>query len=143
MHKILSTIAAFAVTSSVAAGDVEFTSSAGLENRIFTEKGLFPEQLKTLQASLELEADIRWHSSDDSWDVVLVPYARLDAKDSERSHFDMREAYVRWNGDVVTVRAGLGHVFWGVTESVHLVDIINQSDTVEDLDGEDKLGQPM
>ncbi|MGB1581720.1 MAG: hypothetical protein ACPHER_09470, partial [Nevskiales bacterium] len=28
-------------------------------------------------------------------------------------------------------------------ESVHLVDIINQTDAVENLDGEDKLGQPM
>jgi len=31
----------------------------------------------------------------------------------------------------------------GVTESQHLVDIINQTDTVENIDGEDKLGQPM
>jgi len=34
-------------------------------------------------------------------------------------------------------------VFWGVTESRHLVDIINQTDGVEDIDEEDKLGQPM
>ncbi|MFT7515521.1 MAG: hypothetical protein ACI9QL_004754 [Candidatus Omnitrophota bacterium] len=41
------------------------------------------------------------------------------------------------------MKAGVGKVFWGVTESAHLVDIINQTDGVEDLDGEDKLGQPM
>ncbi len=34
-------------------------------------------------------------------------------------------------------------MFWGVTESRHLVDIINQTDLVENIDGEDKLGQPM
>lgn len=34
-------------------------------------------------------------------------------------------------------------VFWGVVESQHLVDIINQTDWVENLNGEDKLGQPM
>jgi len=34
-------------------------------------------------------------------------------------------------------------VFWGVTESRHLVDVINQTDFVEDIDGEDKLGQQM
>jgi hypothetical protein len=38
---------------------------------------------------------------------------------------------------------GANTVFWGVTESVHLVDIINQTDAVADIDGEDKLGQPM
>ena len=143
MNKILVTIGALAATSSVAAGEFEFTGSAGLENRIFVQKGLFEGQVKTLQSSLELEGDLRWHSDDSRWDVVLIPYARIDAEDDERSHFDMREAYVRWNGDTVTVRAGLGKVFWGVAESVHLVDIINQSDAIEDLDGEDKLGQPM
>jgi len=34
-------------------------------------------------------------------------------------------------------------VFWGVTESQHLVDIVNQTDNVENPDGEEKLGQPM
>ena len=37
----------------------------------------------------------------------------------------------------------MGKVFWGVTEAVHLVDIVNQTDLVESLDGEEKLGQPM
>ncbi|MDD7885073.1 hypothetical protein [Flavivirga sp. 57AJ16] len=30
-----------------------------------------------------------------------------------------------------------------MTESNHLVDIINQTDAVETFDGEEKLGQPM
>jgi hypothetical protein len=46
-------------------------------------------------------------------------------------------------GDDVEVLAGVRRVFWGVTEFQHLVDIINQTDLVEDIDGEDKLGQPM
>ena len=38
---------------------------------------------------------------------------------------------------------GLRKLFWGVTESVHLVDVVNQTDLVENPDTEDKLGQPM
>lgn len=34
-------------------------------------------------------------------------------------------------------------MFWGVTESRHLVDIVNQTDAVEGADGKDKLGQLM
>jgi hypothetical protein len=34
-------------------------------------------------------------------------------------------------------------VFWGVTESQHLVDVINQTDAVARVDAEAKLGQPM
>ena len=143
MKKLVSSIAVLAATMPVAAGDLELTGSIGLENRLFFEKGALPGQISTYQPSLELEADIRWQSGNQAWDVVIIPYTRLDAKDGERTHFDLREAYVRWTGDEWTVRAGLGKVFWGVAESVHLVDIINQSDSVEDLDNEDKLGQPM
>ena len=41
------------------------------------------------------------------------------------------------------MKAGVGQIFWGVTESQHLVDIVNQTDFVESIDGEKKLGQPM
>ena len=41
------------------------------------------------------------------------------------------------------MRLGVRKVFWGVTEILHLVDIINQTDLVENIDAEDKLGQPM
>ncbi|WP_081611486.1 hypothetical protein [Kordiimonas gwangyangensis] len=125
------------------AGEWEVSGSAGLEMRTFLERGAYPRQLDTFQPSLQLEGDIRWTDAENRWDFVFVPYARLDAKDGDRTHVDAREAYVRWNGDGWTVRAGLAKVYWGVAESRHLVDIINQFDTVEDIDNEDKLGQPM
>jgi len=75
--------------------------------------------------------------------ITFKPFARLDSNDPERSHVDIREAhYLHVVGDWEW-RIGLAKVFWGVTESQHLVDIINQTDLVENLDTEDKLGQPM
>ena len=41
------------------------------------------------------------------------------------------------------LRLGVDRVFWGVAESRHLVDIVNQTDLIEHPDEEDKLGQPM
>jgi hypothetical protein len=41
------------------------------------------------------------------------------------------------------VHVGAKRVFWGVTEFNHLIDIVNQTDLVENIDTEDKLGQPM
>ena len=75
--------------------------------------------------------------------VTLNPYVRVDQHDKERTHWDIRQA--SWIGAFGNweVRAGFDKVFWGVTESAHLVDIINQDDAVEDTDGEDKLGQPL
>jgi len=142
MKLLTATMLVAAATLPVAA-DFELTGSAGAESRLFAEKGALPGQLDTFQGSLELEMDARWYLGDGRWDIVAVPYARLDAHDSRRTHFDMREAYVRYNGDGWSARAGMAKVFWGVAESVHLVDIINQSDSIEDLDNEDKLGQPM
>jgi hypothetical protein len=74
---------------------------------------------------------------------TLVPHLRLDACDEQRTHFDLREAYWRYVGESWEIVAGMNRVFWGVTESRHLVDIINQTDLVENVDGEDKLGQQM
>ena len=41
------------------------------------------------------------------------------------------------------LRLGVDRVFWGVAESRHLVDIVNQTDLIEHPDEEEKLGQPM
>jgi hypothetical protein len=68
---------------------------------------------------------------------------RVDERDEERQHADIRELKWLHVADLDEWRVGINTVFWGVTESRHLVDVINQIDRVEGLDGEDKLGQPM
>ena len=73
----------------------------------------------------------------------MQPFLRLDSADSNRTHGDLREAFLRTVGDDWELGMGFGKVFWGVTESVHLVDIVNQTDAIENIDLEDKLGQPM
>ncbi|MFH1724791.1 MAG: hypothetical protein ABII00_09235 [Elusimicrobiota bacterium] len=75
--------------------------------------------------------------------ATFSPFGRLDSADPERTYFDVRELFVLWHGGRWEARAGVDKVFWGVTESAHLVDIVNQTDTLGSFDGEDKLGQPM
>lgn len=75
--------------------------------------------------------------------LTFRPFLRLDQRDPERTHADLRELLWTRAGDGWELRAGVGRVFWGVTESVHLVDLVNQTDLVENPDGEQKLGQPM
>ncbi|MFP5307937.1 MAG: hypothetical protein ACLGI7_19220, partial [Gammaproteobacteria bacterium] len=82
-----------------------------------------------------------WHDGRER--IVAQLFVREDLRDDSRSHADARELYYAQIGETAEVRIGLRHVFWGVAESRHLVDIINQSDFVEDLDNEIKLGQPM
>jgi hypothetical protein len=73
----------------------------------------------------------------------LEVFGRWDRTDDWRTHVDIREAswiYVRGDYEIV---AGVSKVFWGVTESRHLVDIVNQTDLVERPNGEEKLGEMM
>lgn len=64
-------------------------------------------------------------------------------EEEARTHADVRELQYAHAQGAWEWRFGLGRVFWGVTESAHLVDIVNQDDGLEDIDGEDKLGQPL
>lgn len=141
---ILTSVASLATAFGLAhAGDWEFGASVGAELRLFPEDPAFSGQLETYQPSLLIEPDIRWESEDRKHQFVLVPFARIDGEDDERSHADLREGYYRYIGDDYEVLVGATKVFWGVAESRHLVDIINQTDAIEDIDEEDKLGQPM
>jgi hypothetical protein len=83
------------------------------------------------------------HDWDGGHRVVAELFGRWDENDDERTHGDVRELYYQLSGDGFEFRAGARRVFWGVTESRHLVDIINQSDFVENISNELKLGQPM
>lgn len=120
-----------------AAGTIAF------ELRWFPERPAYPGQLDAWQPSALLEPELRWRSADRRHQVDLAAFGRWDGADDERSHADLREGSYRFVGHSLELLAGVSRVFWGVTESRHLVDVVNQTDAVEDLDEEDKLGQPM
>lgn len=122
----------------------EISGDAGAELRWFPHEPRFEGQSEDLfNVSLILNGEARWRSEDGQRRAGIRPFLRLDSVDSERTHFDLREAWFAWEGEGWEVLAGFNKVFWGVTESRHLVDVINQSDAVEDPDLEQKLGQPM
>jgi hypothetical protein len=120
----------------------EWSGQVSLELRTFFHAPLDPEQPRvSSSAFFRVEFYHEW--SEGTQSLLAVPYFRLDQTDPERTHFDIRELFWQKVADTWEVRAGVGKVFWGVTESQHLVDIINQTDFVENIDGEEKLGQPM
>jgi hypothetical protein len=120
----------------------DWRGDLGLEYRWFYEEPTFPEQHDGY-ASAAFEPEWYHENDDGSFAFTFVPFARVDQYDEERTHYDLRELNFLWVRDSWELRAGLGKVFWGVTEARHLVDIINQTDLVEQTDGEAKLGQPM
>jgi len=120
----------------------DISSNIDLTTRIFTEDARWPGQDDTTtQLSIAGTTELRYRGEESR--ASIIPYLRYDQTDDERSLSDLREAYWAKEGEEFELLIGVNTVFWGVTESVHLVDIINQTDAVADIDGEDKLGQPM
>ncbi|MGN7611274.1 hypothetical protein ACQZV8_04220 [Magnetococcales bacterium HHB-1] len=120
----------------------EWSGYLAMETRLFPDQGLWRDQKShSLGLTFQPEYYKAWDNTQQS--LTLIPFIRLDASDNKRTHIDLRELTWLKVGDDWELRAGVQRLFWGVTESRHLVDIINQTDILEGLDGEDKLGQPM
>lgn len=132
------------IAASMPAGAVDMKLSGNIDAqwRVFLRDGLLPPQHETA-ASFSLEPEFYFDFDNGNESITFTPFYRRDQYDDERTHADIRELNWQKVFEDFELRIGISKVYWGVTESIHLVDIINQTDAVEDIDGEDKLGQPM
>jgi hypothetical protein len=119
----------------------EFSGFVTGETRLFANPPIFTGQVRN-DASIALQPEY-YHEWEGGSSFTAVPFLRIDSADAERTHFDMRELFGLWVFERWELGVGIRKIFWGVTESQHLVDIINQTDLVDSIDGEEKLGQPM
>ena len=119
----------------------EFSGFVGAEARLFPNSARYLGQ-EDQSASFVAQPEY-YHEFESGSSFTFVPFYRIDSADRERTHFDIRELTFLWLQDDFELRLGFRKVFWGTTEILHLVDIINQTDLVENVDAEDKLGQPM
>jgi len=120
----------------------EFDMEINSDYTLYFKSGLYTGQNQNF-FSVALIPDFSMEWADGKHQLVGTFFYRLNIGDSERSHGDIRELYYHTYIKKWEFSLGLKKVFWGTTESNHLVDIINQSDLVEQIDGEAKLGQPM
>jgi len=140
--RLFQVILLWALVAGAGRADWDIASNIDLTSRTFIEDPRWPGQDdQTTQLSVAARAELRWRGDDAR--ASIIPYLRKDAIDDERSLADLQEAYWAQEAENFELLLGVNTVFWGVTESVHLVDIINQTDAAADIDGEDKLGQPM
>lgn len=123
---------------------IDFRPEVGIEVRLFPDDPHFGDQFDTAQGALILTGEGRWRSEDRDTRILFEPLLRIDSQDEERTYLDIREASlsheINRDWDVLV---GISQVFWGVAESRNVVDVINQFDTLEDVDEGEKLGQPM
>ena len=125
--------------------EIDFTGRLSAESRWFPRAALFPGQGSHASGFVAVP---NLYIEDEAGRVLNVtPFFRYDSADDRRTHFDLREAYILLSGALGNgeweLRLGIDRVFWGVVESRHLVDIVNQIDLVEHPDEKTRMGQPM
>ncbi|MDG2061717.1 MAG: hypothetical protein P8J93_07885 [SAR86 cluster bacterium] len=119
----------------------EFLGEVSFEGRYFSKEGFFDQD--KFHSSISFSPEIYIESEDSKKSFTFKSKFRKDSEDSERDIIDIQELNWTIVGNIFETKIGIRKDFWGVTETVHRVDIINQTDLVENIDGEDKLGQPM
>ena len=142
-------VAAAVFAAGVAAGieiaDHELSGRLTLEGRWYYQDGAHPGQ-ESHASGLVAEPKL-YVEDEEGRSLTVAPFFRYDAADPRRTHLDLREAYLLLLGEIGAgeweLRLGADRVFWGVAESRHLVDIVNQTDFIEHPNEESKLGQPM
>ena len=123
----------------------EFSGRLSVDGRWYPDSAAYSDQRS--HASGFSVAPKLYLEDEGGRSVNLEGFYRLDGGDSHRTHADLREAYLLLFGEIGEdeweLRFGVDRVFWGVAESRHLVDIVNQTDLIEHPNEEAKLGQPM
>ncbi len=138
------TLAIVCLLAGITAGQgFELSGNLALESRLFPQSPLLSQQYSGGNVAISLQPEFYYAWADGDESVLFTPYLRIDQHDGNRTHFDVRELYWHYVSAIWELSIGLRKVFWGVTESQHLVDILNQTDLVENIDTEDKFGQPM
>ena len=105
--------------------DHVFSGRLNAESRWFPEAGAHAGQRSHASGFV---AEPRLYLEDAAGrSLTLAPFFRYDNTDPRRTHADLREAYLLLFGEIGDgeweLRAGVDQVFWGVTESQHLVDL--------------------
>lgn len=134
-------VAISALSFAGASQAMEVTGKVGIELLGFNQTAANSAQ-HNLYLSGSIEPEF-YQAINDNSEFKAKLFYRYDDKSPSRTHGDIRELMYYQYAEDWEIHAGIGKVFWGTTESRHLVDSINQVDNIESLDDEQRLGQLM
>ena len=138
----VSAMAESEAAKALGADHFEIFGEVELESTLFFSDPQFAGQDRDdFSAAIQPTMLIEWLDGDLTF--RFTPFARFSSQDERRTHADVRELKLDGSFGDWSFTVGADTVFWGKTEVVHLVDIINQTDQVEAIDDEARLGQPM
>lgn len=138
----LALVCAISLAFSPLAATSQVLARVAPQSRLFLQESATSSQQRRHEISVAAEVSYTATASAHAT-VRGEIFARLAQPGAARDQLEVREALALFSPGPAAVDIGVTTVFWGVAESRHLVDIINQPDYREDIDGDTKLGQPM
>lgn len=124
----------------VAHGQLQVESQVSVQSLYYKEIPTKDTQKQFFYGGIA-ESQLVWLDEEADNQLVAELFYLYDAVDEKRRHFDVREFYWLHQADNWETQVGIGKVFWGVTESRNIVNIINQQDVAYGLDKSYRLGQ--
>ena len=98
-----------------------------LEQRFFLHAAPVPNRERDyLAVGAEIEFSESYNRGRQAFTGTIA--ARHDYDDPDRRYFELLDLETIIREGALEYRFGVRRVFWGVTEAVHLVDIVNQTD---------------
>lgn len=91
--------------------------------------------------ALRLAPEWRWAESGKT--IVISPALYVEGANNGRTRFDLNELYFSTRMGETIIKTGISRLFWGVTESRHLVDVVNPPDLAHNYAAEQRLSTAM
>ncbi|MEM9820091.1 MAG: hypothetical protein AAF985_03430 [Bacteroidota bacterium] len=120
--------------------ETDFSIELGLNLLGFFQDGSYPSQ-KVIYPSLSLRPKFSLNWTAHNGRLSFEGFGRYDINGNSRTHLDIRELYYQTYQGNWELNVGVKRLYWGKLETIKLVDVINQVDFLEGIDGEEKLGQ--
>ena len=124
-----------------AKAEMEWQSSTSIDLSTRQYNG---SPMRASQLDREFDAKLMWELDFENPKIGLsggLKPVLSTAKNEGIRAFDIQEAYITRSFSQGQLNVGVNTVFWGVAESRHLVDIVNQKQPTRNLDNEAKLGE--
>ncbi len=141
-QRLLLFIGCGALISAPSPAHADFSTTIELEQRFFLHDAPVANRERNYSA---IGGELQYSFSKNRGRQTFTATAagRLDYDDPDRRYIEILDLDNIIRSGSFEYRFGIRRIFWGVTEAVHLVDVVNQTDLREGFDGEDKFGQAM
>ena len=117
------------------------TSGIDISARLYNKDDSFFVNKQDFEWDPSLWFDVSYSNNETRLDFAFKPVFGIAPNNNEVPNFDVSELFVRKQYQDWQWQVGMDTIFWGVAESRHLVDTVNQIVFVRNLEGESKLGE--